>query len=245
MATRTYENDAIRVHWRSELCVHVARCLRGLPSVFDLNSRPWIDVDGAGADEIAAACEACPSGALTFERLDDGPQEAFERPARAMPARNGPLVLRGDVRICDPDGNEVARETRVTLCRCGQSTNQPFCDNSHRAIGFRAGSQPFGAKADLADAADEPIQVIPKRDASLRLKGPVVIYDPRGNELGRGDDLYLCRCGQSAAKPLCDSSHEGAGFRTTDCWIDGDRDQADSPAEIEPNLNLLESEPGV
>jgi CDGSH-type Zn-finger protein len=54
----------------------------------------------------------------------------------ASEAPNGPLFLRGQLRIVD--GTGVVREaTRVALCRCGGSGNKPFCDGTHREIGFR------------------------------------------------------------------------------------------------------------
>jgi CDGSH-type Zn-finger protein len=52
---------------------------------------------------------------------------------------DGPLLVRGDVRIEDADGNAVPRRrATVALCRCGFSAVKPFCDGSHKAAGFRA-----------------------------------------------------------------------------------------------------------
>lgn len=54
---------------------------------------------------------------------------------RAYP--DGPLIVRGDVTILGPDGAPVPRRrATVALCRCGASTIKPFCDDSHKAIGF-------------------------------------------------------------------------------------------------------------
>jgi len=52
---------------------------------------------------------------------------------------NGPLFVRGNVTIFGPDHRPVRQDTRVALCRCGASANKPFCDGSHRRIGFRTG----------------------------------------------------------------------------------------------------------
>ena len=52
---------------------------------------------------------------------------------------NGPLFIRGKVRIEDASGHLVREDTRVALCRCGGSDNKPFCDGTHRKIGFRSG----------------------------------------------------------------------------------------------------------
>ena len=70
MAKRTYTTDRIAVHWDSQRCIHTGMCLRSLPEVFDTSNRPWVTVDGADADAVAAAIEKCPSGALRYERLD-------------------------------------------------------------------------------------------------------------------------------------------------------------------------------
>ncbi len=52
---------------------------------------------------------------------------------------NGPYLVKGPIRIVDPDGKEftVDRDT-VALCRCGGSTTKPFCDGTHSKIGFQA-----------------------------------------------------------------------------------------------------------
>ena len=52
---------------------------------------------------------------------------------------NGPLRIEGDdVKIVDQDGKVwgLAGRTVVSLCRCGQSANKPFCDGSHNRVGF-------------------------------------------------------------------------------------------------------------
>ncbi len=55
---------------------------------------------------------------------------------------NGPYLVRGPVTITDAEGNQfhIDRET-VALCRCGGSTNKPFCDGTHSKIGFQAASR--------------------------------------------------------------------------------------------------------
>lgn len=51
---------------------------------------------------------------------------------------NGSIRVEGDFQILDPSGNAfgLAGRTVITLCRCGQSANKPFCDGSHNRIGF-------------------------------------------------------------------------------------------------------------
>jgi len=69
------------------------------------------------------------------------------------PYRDGPLLVRGPVRLQDQGGREIVieRET-VALCRCGKSRSRPLCDGTHKLIRFRA---PSGAENDVraADSA--------------------------------------------------------------------------------------------
>jgi CDGSH-type Zn-finger protein len=49
---------------------------------------------------------------------------------------NGPLVVEGEFRLVDAQGNEVPI-LKKALCRCGGSTTKPFCDGTHSKIGFQ------------------------------------------------------------------------------------------------------------
>jgi CDGSH-type Zn-finger protein len=61
--------------------------------------------------------------------------------ARITPYRDGPLLVRGPFRLVDQDGGEIEVHQRtVALCRCGRSRRKPFCDGTHKAAGWRAGS---------------------------------------------------------------------------------------------------------
>lgn len=57
---------------------------------------------------------------------------------------NGPYLIRTDeIRVLDADGNELEWEGgSVVLCRCGQSSNKPFCDGTHRQVGFESAPRP-------------------------------------------------------------------------------------------------------
>jgi CDGSH-type Zn-finger protein len=51
---------------------------------------------------------------------------------------NGSIKIEGDFVICDPTGAEFGLGGRkaISLCRCGHSENKPFCDGSHKRVGF-------------------------------------------------------------------------------------------------------------
>lgn len=66
MAIQRHTNGEITVTYDSEVCTHAGRCVKGLPAVFDVKRKPWIDVDGASPEQVAAQVAKCPSGALNF-----------------------------------------------------------------------------------------------------------------------------------------------------------------------------------
>jgi CDGSH-type Zn-finger protein len=57
------------------------------------------------------------------------------------PYEDGPLIVRGDFELRTPDGRAIdpGRGT-IALCRCGKSAIKPFCDGTHKAIQFKAGT---------------------------------------------------------------------------------------------------------
>ena len=138
----TYRGSAIEVTFDLDLCTHIGACLRRSPEVFELRRRPWILADRQSADELANVIERCPSGALQYRRLDGAPDESPPEPPHVTPIRNGPLLVRGRVEVHREVGKlEVL--PRASLCRCGQSANKPFCDNTHIRVGFRAPGEVF------------------------------------------------------------------------------------------------------
>jgi CDGSH-type Zn-finger protein len=55
---------------------------------------------------------------------------------------DGPLLVRGDVQLLDANGETIPRtRATVALCRCGVSTIKPFCDGTHKLVGFRTAPQ--------------------------------------------------------------------------------------------------------
>ena len=139
---QTYEGDHITVTFDPNLCTHSAKCLSGLPAVFDVRRRKWIDVTRAGADDIALAIDQCPSRALRYVRPGVAPAasaaEATQSVTVVTLSTDGPLVLQGRVRVQTAAGEVVREADRVALCRCGGTRNQPFCDGSHLTAGFKS-----------------------------------------------------------------------------------------------------------
>lgn len=71
--------------------------------------------------------------------------------ARITPYRNGPYLVRGDFVLAGQDGEpiEVRRRT-IALCRCGKSRTRPFCDGTHKSIGFKAEGYAEGGPTTVA-----------------------------------------------------------------------------------------------
>ena len=213
---RTYEADGITVTWDSVRCIHAAACVRGLPDVFDPDRRPWIEPERAGADAIAEVIRRCPTGALHFARTDDGRAERPDEENVARVGADGPVYVRGDLRIETPDGVEIV-ETRAAFCRCGASKAKPFCDGSHEEADFRAPGGILGGRLVPADEVEDapgegPVSFTPRPGGPLLVRGPLRVEGDDG-EVRAGVKGALCRCGHSRTKPFCDGSHrEVSGF---------------------------------
>ena len=209
---RSYKGAGITVSYDARRCIHAAECVHGLPEVFDPERRPWIEPDGASPEQVAAVVKACPTGALEFEPAPgDEPEAAGEKNTVTIVA-DGPLYLRGDL-VLGVDGQET-RGVRAALCRCGASSNKPYCDNSHEKAGF---ADP-GAVADPKLAALEDggergsLRITGAANGPLLVQGPLELCGPSGETAAIGRKGALCRCGASANKPFCDGSHVAIGF---------------------------------
>ena len=148
---RIYEAEGIRVAYDPGRCIHAAECVRGLPTVFDPQARPWVQPEHAATEAVADVVERCPTGALTYERTDGGPAEEPPAQATVQILADGPIAFHGTVRLTGPDSETDASYVRVALCRCGASANKPFCDGSHATAGFHPDSD-----ADPTPTEDTP-----------------------------------------------------------------------------------------
>ena len=209
----TYESDDIEVRYDLARCIHAAECVRGRPKVFNPKRKPWVEPGHVDADAVAQVIVRCPTGALKFVRKDDGPEEAAPPENRVTVNPDGPLFVRGDVTIQTNDGETVLRDTRVALCRCGQSKNKPLCDGSHTDAGFthEGGLSVTGLATTPPDEQpDGPLTIVLKQNGPFLLKGP---FEVKGSYASvYGEKVSLCRCGGSARKPFCDGSHRTNGF---------------------------------
>jgi CDGSH-type Zn-finger protein len=63
---------------------------------------------------------------------------ARDGPLEIVPARNGPLLVKGSLEVVTGTGTTIAKCASTALCRCGHSANKPYCDGSHAKAGFQA-----------------------------------------------------------------------------------------------------------
>ena len=129
-----FEGGGIEVHDNRGVCAHAGRCTEGLPNVFRLRQEPFVDATAASADEIAATIEKCPSGALSYS-IDGVEHSERGGESSAAFAPNGPYVFAGGAELHSKLG-EGATMDHFTLCRCGASTNKPFCSGAHWNVSF-------------------------------------------------------------------------------------------------------------
>lgn len=203
------ETSELVVNFDGRKCIHARRCVLGLPKVFVPGARGgWIFPDQASADDVARVIDACPSGALTYTRKDGGSEERVAEVNTARLWENGPVEYRGDLRIAGD-----APSKRAVLCRCGHSSNKPYCDNSHIEAGFEAtGECSPDDDAPTLEARNGPVTITPAKDGPLAVEGNLEIIAASGRRLATRTRTFMCRCGASANKPYCDGSHKKAGF---------------------------------
>lgn len=130
---KEYSNDNITVLFDLDTCIHSEKCWRGLNSVFNPKAKPWVNMNGASDEAIIAQVKKCPSGALYMKNKDENMSEMNIK-AECMP--DGPLIVKGTIEVKLPDGKLETKEKMAAFCRCGASSNKPYCDGSHKETGF-------------------------------------------------------------------------------------------------------------
>ncbi|SRX74943.1 (4Fe-4S)-binding protein [Aequorivita antarctica] len=131
-----YSNGEVTVVWKPNLCIHSANCVHGLPEVFKPKEKPWIKAENASTEKIIKTIGNCPSGALSYFMNDmentESPSEKNSENTKVEVLENGPLMVYGSLSLTHDDGREEKKSKVTAFCRCGDSTNRPFCDGSHK-----------------------------------------------------------------------------------------------------------------
>jgi CDGSH-type Zn-finger protein len=137
VAGGTYDERAelvggdVNVRYDQGICVHAGFCGTTLTNVWDQAGKTG---DTAARMHAIAMIEHCPSGALTYQLEGVTNEPLF--PQAISVINDGPLWVTAMVPITNSDGTVLESRNRVTLCRCGDSSNKPLCDGSHKEAGF-------------------------------------------------------------------------------------------------------------
>jgi CDGSH-type Zn-finger protein len=122
---------------------------------------------------------------------------------------DGPYVVTGDFSL---QARGAPRDdASVVLCRCGRSSNKPYCDGAHVKSGFRDSGDVSAASQAHSAPGTGRLTIVPLPNGPLNCLGPMTISGGDGRR-SACRDARLCRCGGSSHKPLCDDSHRTNGF---------------------------------
>ncbi len=155
---REYTNGEITVFWKPSKCIHATTCFRELLEVYNPRKRPWVNMKGAPTEKIIEVTDKCPTQAIFWKYNKDldhipstvqngeelTPESVMElkeqeemADTKVMIMKNGPILVEGDFTIIGEDGKELKQSILTSFCRCGHSNSQPYCDGTHRKIGFK------------------------------------------------------------------------------------------------------------
>ena len=137
--TKKYSNGEVTVIWKPAECIHSGICVRGLGDVFNPRKRPWVTLEGSTTEKIIDQVTKCPSGALSYYVNRDADEASVKVEAETIIETmvDGPLLVYGNVSVKDNSGTVTKKNNVTAFCRCGASANKPYCDGSHKRIGFK------------------------------------------------------------------------------------------------------------
>jgi CDGSH-type Zn-finger protein/uncharacterized Fe-S cluster protein YjdI len=209
-----YPGKNIDVQWDGRLCIHIGECGYSQGELFVGGRDPWCQPDLVNDENVRKVIRRCPSGALSYDDRAGGDNEKSPKSNTVQVVYKGPLFLHGELDIENAPQDMPGVRFRAALCRCGQSNNKPFCDNSH----LKAGFEDFGAVGETGDENQVQggrLSVRFINNGPMMLSGNFAIIAASGRYAWHGKQAALCRCGQSKNKPFCDGSHKATGFTST------------------------------
>ena len=129
--------NRILVRENGPLAVHADLHIKGEPAQFRATlcrcglsqNKPYCD--GSHAGNFTASGEPAAQES-TLQIID------LVGPVEITPFPNGPLGVKGALEISSGTGRNTNRVTQTALCRCGHSGNKPYCDGTHKKVGFEA-----------------------------------------------------------------------------------------------------------
>ncbi|MBT8265189.1 MAG: (4Fe-4S)-binding protein [Bacteroidia bacterium] len=134
---KKYSNGDLTVIWKPKLCIHAGECVKRLPKVYNPEEKPWIKAENASEAALKTQIDACPSGALTYKSQNETQNDQIMKDIKVEVLENGPLLIHGTLEVKKPNGDSEMKSKATAFCRCGASSNKPYCDGEHRKIDFR------------------------------------------------------------------------------------------------------------
>ncbi len=131
---KEYTNGEVTITWDPSKCIHAGNCVRGLPQVFQPKERPWIRIDAAHTKQLIDQIKNCPSGALGYymNTAEPAGEGDGDQPTIIEIVDDGPILIHGSIDLKFNARTMQLKKKITALCRCGQSSNKPYCDGSHR-----------------------------------------------------------------------------------------------------------------
>lgn len=133
---QNYKKDELGISYDPNICTHSANCVNGFSEIFNIDKKPWINLNSATKEKIAEAVKNCPSGALALIKETLQAENEGVEIVQIDIMSKGPLLVKGRFKVTDHNENVIETKDRVALCRCGASQNKPFCDGAHKKIDF-------------------------------------------------------------------------------------------------------------
>lgn len=122
---KTYSKGDLSIIWKPGLCIHAALCVKALPDVYRPGKSPWIAIENASHDALITQINTCPSGALSYKlKSKEDSQIKDNTMEHSKVAGKAPVIV----------GLEEGKS--YAWCACGGSSNQPWCDGSHKGTGI-------------------------------------------------------------------------------------------------------------
>lgn len=134
---KEYKKENLTIIWKPKLCIHSAVCVKELPEVYNPKEKPWIKAEKASVEKLRAQIVKCPSNALSYSMKGESKEENSQiMETKIEVTKNGPLLVYGNMEVIDIEGNAEKKKRTTAFCRCGASTNKPYCDGAHNLVGF-------------------------------------------------------------------------------------------------------------
>lgn len=122
---------------------------------------------------------------------------------------DGPYIVEELEKLSNSKDENLELSSKVALCRCGASQNKPYCDGTHKKIGF---SNRVERDSQAREGVGAGSKMCVLHNGPYEVSGAIELLVKDEMRLTDDNPYYLCRCGASNNKPFCDGSHKEIGF---------------------------------